>query len=68
MSVRFWPVGDAHYQEIMVVREAASDPKRTVGRIGLEQATTALMLVSDEHGRRNVDESHHLLDVYPASF
>jgi hypothetical protein len=27
--VRYWPIGDAHYQEITVVREAASDPKRS---------------------------------------
>ncbi len=26
---RYWPLGDAHCQEITVVREAASDPKRT---------------------------------------
>jgi hypothetical protein len=25
----FWPVGDAHCHEIMTVRAAASDPKRT---------------------------------------
>ena len=30
---RYWPVGDAHYQEIMVVREAAIDPRRTLATL-----------------------------------
>jgi hypothetical protein len=29
MNVRYWPVADTQIQEIMVVRAAASDPKRT---------------------------------------
>jgi hypothetical protein len=29
-NVRYWPIGDAQAHEIIVVREVASDPKRTV--------------------------------------
>jgi hypothetical protein len=29
MNVRYWPIGDAQVDEILAVRAAANDPKRT---------------------------------------
>jgi hypothetical protein len=53
---RFWPIGDAQVDEIIAVRAAASDPKRTfrVGEVGPQLPKLIAYLISAISGRDSV--------------